>query len=68
MGFHRTSATRNMRTRRARLDRCDDGSIVARYIDFVYHFTGERQGMLTLKGKEIPAHPAFANISSFESW
>ena len=68
MGIHKTSATRNMRTRRAHLDRCEDGSIIARYIDFAYCFIGERRGTLTLKGKEMPKHPAFENISGFEGW
>ena len=76
MGFHKTSATRNMRTPHAHLDRKENGDIYAIFkFDFTknasrfeYCFTGAKAGILTYDGKEISKHPKFRNIGAFEAW
>ncbi len=65
MGFHKTSATRNMRTPRAHLDRKENGDVYAVYKlgfskdapRFEYCFIGEQAGVLTYEGKVIEKHP-----------
>lgn len=76
MGFHKTSATRNMRTPRAHLDRKENGDVYAVYKlnfsknapRFEYCFIGEQAGVLTYEGKEIEKHPKFKGIDAFEGW
>lgn len=76
MGFHRVSATRNMRTTHAHLDRRENGDIYAVYKlgfkkdspCFEYCFIGEKFNVLTYKGDLIEKHPKFKGIDSFENW
>lgn len=76
MGFHKTSATRNMRTTHAHLDRKENGDIYAIFkLDFTknasrfeYCFIGASAGVLAYDGKEISKHPKFRNINAFEGW
>lgn len=76
MGFHRVSATRNMRTPHAHLDRKDNGDIYAVYklgfsknaSRFEYCFIGAEVRTLTFDGNVIEAHPKFKNIDAFEGW
>lgn len=70
MGFHKTSATRNMRQTHAHLDRKENGDIYAIFkLDFTkntprfeYCFIGARAGILTYDGKVINKHPKFKGI------
>lgn len=76
MGFHKTSATRNMRTPHAHLDRKENGDVYAVFklgfkkdaSRFEYCFIGESMGVLTFDGTEIVKHPTFKNIDAFEGW
>jgi len=76
MGFHKTSATRNMRTTHAHLDRKENGDVYAVFklgfnkdaSRFEYCFIGENVGILTYDGKEIANHPKFKGIDAFEGW
>lgn len=76
MGFHRTSATRNMRTTHAHLDRKENGDVFAVFklgftkdaSRFEYCFIGASAGILTYDGKEIAKHPKFKGIDAFEGW
>ena len=76
MGFHKTSATRNMRTPKAHLDRKDNGDVYGVFklgftkdaSLFEYCFIGENSGVLTFDGTEIAEHPNFKNIDAFEGW
>ena len=76
MGFHRTSATRNMRTTRAHLDRKENGDVYAVYklgftkdsSRFEYCFIGANVGVLAYDGKVINKHPKFKGIDAFEGW
>lgn len=76
MGFHKTSATRNMRQTKAHLDRKGNGDIHAIFkLDFTknasrfeYCFIGANAGILTYDGKVINKHPKFKNIDAFEGW
>jgi hypothetical protein len=76
MGFHKTSATRNMRTTHAHLDRKENGDIYAIFkLDFTkdasrfeYCFIGANVGVLAYDGKVIDKHPKFRNIGAFEAW
>ena len=74
MGFHKTSATRNMRTPRALLDRKENGNVNAVYKlgfskdapRFEYCFIEEQTGVLTYEGNVIERHPKFKGIDAFE--
>ena len=76
MGFHRTSATRNMRTPRAHLDvRCDNNVYGVYRLgfsknspSFEYCFIGEEAGTLTFEGNVIDKHPKFKAIDALEKW
>lgn len=76
MGFHRTSATRNMRTTHAHLETKENGDVYAVFklafkkdaSRFEYCFIGASVGILTYDGKVIPKHPKFRNIGAFEAW
>lgn len=76
MGFHRVSATRNMRTPHAHLDRRENGDIYAVYKlgfkkdspRFEYCFIGEKFNVLTYNDEVIERHPKFKEIGSFEDW
>ena len=76
MGFHKTSATRNMRTTHAHLDRKENGDVYAVFklnfkkdaSCFEYCFIGASAGILTYDGKVINKHPKFKNIDAFEAW
>lgn len=76
MGFHKISASRNMRTPHAHLDRKENGDIVGVYklgfsknaARFEYCFIGANVGLLSYEGEEIHRHPRFKNISAFEGW
>ena len=76
MGFHTISASRNMRTPRAHLDRKENGDIYGVWklgfkkdaSRFEYCFIGEQVGVLTYDGKVIQKHPKFKNIEAFEGW
>ena len=76
MGLHKTSATRNMRTPRAHLDRKENGDIYAVYKlgfskeakRFEYCFIGEHEGVLTYEGKVIDKHPKFKSVDAFQGW
>ena len=76
MGFHKTSATRNMRTPKAHLDRKDNGDVYGVFklgftkdaSRFEYCFIGKNSGALTFDGAEIAKHPHFKNIDAFEGW
>lgn len=76
MGFHKTSASRNMRTPEAHLERRDNGDIYA-YLKcgftknakrFEYCFIGEQYDTLTFDGHRIEKHPRFTSIDKFETW
>jgi len=76
MGFHKTSATRNMRTTHAHLERKDNGDVYAVFklgftkdsTRFEYCFIGEQAGVLTYEGKVIAKHPKYMGIDTFECW
>ena len=76
MGLHGTSATRNIHTPRAHLDRKENGDIYAVYKlgftkdvpRFEYCFIGGQAGVLTYEGKVIERHPKFKGIDAFEGW
>ncbi len=76
MGFHKVSATRNMRITHAHLDRKDNGEIYGVFSlgfkkdasKYEYCFIGQRQNVLTFDGGVISKHPLFKNISQFENW
>ena len=76
MSFHKTSATRNMRTPHAHLERTENGDIYAVYKlgfsnnapRFVFCFIGNEAGVLRYNEKVITRHPNFKSISKFESW
>ena len=76
MGFHKTSATRNMRQPQAHLDRRDNGDVYAILKlnfkkdapKYEYCFIGENAGTLSFNGTIIEQHPHFKNINAFESW
>lgn len=76
MGFHKTSATRNMRQPQAHLDRRDNGDVYAILKlnfkkdapKYEYCFIGEKAGILFFNGTIIEQHPHFKNINAFESW
>lgn len=81
MGFHKTSATRNMRQTHAHLDRKENGDVYAIFklgftkdsSRFEYCFIGSRFNILTYhnsKGRValIGKHPKFKGVDTFESW
>lgn len=76
MGFHKTSATRNMRQTHAHLDRKENGDVYAVYKlgfskyapRFEYCFIGANVSVLTYDGEVIDKHPKFRNIGAFEGW
>lgn len=76
MGFHKTSATRNMRTTHAHLERKDNGDVYAVFklgfaknaSRFEYCFIGTGSGILTYDDKEISKHPKFKGVDAFEGW
>ena len=76
MGLHKTSATRNMRTPQAHLDRRENGDVYAVYKlgfskdakRFEYCFIGEHEGVLTYEGKVIDKHPKFKGVDAFQRW
>ena len=76
MGFHKTSATRNMRTPHAHLSRKKNGDIYAVYklgfsknaSRFEYCFIGEYFNVLTYNDNVIDKHPEFKGIDAFERW
>ena len=68
MGFHKISATRNMRIKHAHLERKESGDVYGIYVDFRYCFIGEENNTLTLKGEVITKHPRFKGIGQFEGW
>ena len=76
MGFHKTSATRNMRQTKAHLDCRENGDVYALLKlnfkkdapKYEYCFIGENAGILTFEGSIIEKHPKFKNIDAFESW
>lgn len=76
MGFHKTEATRNMRTTHAHLERKDNGDVYAIFklgftkdaSRFEYCFIGSNIGVLVYDGKEIVKHPKFKGIDAFEGW
>ncbi len=76
MGFHKISATRNMRVTRAHLDRKENGDIYAVWKTdfskdaprFEFCFIGEQAGVLTYEGNVIERHPKFRGIDAFEGW
>ncbi len=76
MGFHKTSATRNMRTTHAHLDRKENGDVYAVFKlnfkkdapRFEYCFIGANAGVLAYDSKVINKHPKFKGIDAFEGW
>ena len=76
MGFHKTSATRNMRTTHAHLETKENGDVYAVFklgfskdsSRFEYCFIGASVGILTYDGNTINEHPKFIGIAAFESW
>ena len=76
MGFHKTSASRNMRTPHAHLERKENGDVYGVYKlgfsnnapRFEYCFIGEQLGTLAYNGKTIEKHPKFNSIKPFERW
>ena len=76
MGFHKTSATRNMRVTHAHLERKENGDIYGVFklgftkdaSRFEYCFIGENVGVLSYDGKVINKHPKFKGIDAFEGW
>lgn len=76
MGFHKTSATRNMRQTQAHLERKENGDVYGFLKlgfkkdakEYNYCFIGESANTLTFDGEVIDKHPKFKNISQFESW
>ena len=76
MGFHKTSATRNMRTTHAHLDRKENGDVYAIFklgftkdaSRFEYCFIGKDKDVLTFEGKVINKHPKFKGVDAFEGW
>ena len=76
MGFHKTSATRNMRQPQAHLDRKENGDVYGvlklgfkkNAKEYSFCFIGESANTLTFDGEVIEKHPKFKNITQFESW
>lgn len=76
MGFHKTAATRNMRTPHAHLDRKENGDIYGVLKcgftkdaqRFEYCFIDANIGVLSYDGKVINKHPKFKGIDAFEVW
>ena len=76
MGFHKTSATRNMRTTHAHLERKENGDVYAVFklgfakdaSRFGYCFIGKDKNTLTFDGKVIERHPKFSGVDAFEGW
>ena len=76
MGFHKYSATRDLRQPHAHLDKKENGDIVGVLKmsfkkdapKFEYCFMGENLNTLTYEACVIERHPKFKNIEQFENW